>query len=222
MKKALLFMLGMLLMAVGLTGCKYFKPLDGPGMERDPSDADSTAVNEVPDTLNTVEAVEKQVNAVYAYWNEQREHYDENKPSIDELFGTKEWQQVRNEVIAIDRECECGGFFDFGDEGPLDPWTYDCYEGYVSANDIQVKLQLNGTAEVRFLVKDAVTTKGIPMRWLMQVEDGQWRVANIFFEKEDNFDILMNMRAYVDNADNQSEIEKETPADNINLSDYAE
>jgi hypothetical protein len=222
MKKALLFMLGMLLMAVGLTGCKYFKPLDGPGMERNPADADSTAVNEVPDTLNTVEAVEKQVNAVYAYWNEQREHYDENKPSIDELFGTKEWQQVRNEVIAIDRECECGGFFDFGDEGPLDPWTYDCYEGYVSANDIQVKLQPNGTAEVRFLVKDAVTTKGIPMRWLMQVEDGQWRVANIFFEKEDNFDILMNMRAYVDNADNQSEIEKETPADNINLSDYAE
>lgn len=222
MKKVLLFLMGMLLMAVGLTGCKYFKPLDGPGMERDPADADSTAVNEVPDTLNTVEAVEKQVNAVYAYWNEQREHYDENKPSIDELFGTKEWQQVRNEVIAIDRECECGGFFDFGDEGPLDPWTYDCYEGYVSANDIQVKLQPNGTAEVRFLVKDAVTTKGIPMRWLMQMEDGQWRVANIFFEKEDNFDILMNMRAYVDNADNQSEMEKETPADNINLSNYAE
>ena len=222
MKKALLFMLGMLLMVVGLTGCKYFKPIDGPGMERDPADADSTAVNEVPDTLNTVEAVEKQVNAVYAYWNEQREHYDENKPSIDELFGTKEWQQVRNEVIAIDRECECGGFFDFGDEGPLDPWTYDCYEGYVSANDIQVKLQPNGTAEVRFLVKDAVTTKGIPMRWLMQMEDGQWRVANIFFEKEDNFDILMNMRAYVDNAGTQHETEQETPADNINLSNYAE
>jgi hypothetical protein len=183
------------------------------------SDADSTIVNEVPDTLNTVEAVEKQVNAVYAYWNELREHYDENKPSVDDLFGSKEWQRVRNEVIAIDRECECGGFFDFGDEGPLDPWTYDCYEGYVSANDIQVNLQPNGMAEVRFLVKDAVTTKGVPMRWLMQVEDGQWRVANIFFEKDDNFDILMNMRAYADDA---AKTEKETPADNINLSDYAE
>ena len=193
------------------------------------SDADSIVVNEVPDTLNTVEAVEKQVNAVYAYWNEQRQHYDENKPSIDDLFGSKEWQRVRNEVAAIDRECECGGFFDFGDEGPLDPWTYDCYEGYVSANDIQVKLQPNGTAEVRFLVKDAVTPKGIPMRWLMQVEDGQWRVANIFFVKEDdgedqssNFDILMNMRAYVDDAATNREIEKETPPDDINLSDYAE
>ena len=169
------------------------------------SDADSTIVNEVSDTLYTVEAVEKQVNAVYAYWNELREHYDENKPSIDDLFGSKEWQRVRNEVIAIDRECECGGFFDFGDEGPLDPWTYDCYEGYVSANDIKVKLQTDGTAEVRFLVKDAVTTKGVPMRWLMQVEDGQWRVANIFFEKDDNFDVLMNMRAYADEGKNDIE-----------------
>ena len=160
------------------------------------SDAESTVVNEVPDTLNTVEAVVKQVDAVYAYWNELRQHYDENKPSIDELFGSKEWQRVSNEVAAIDRECECGG----GDEGPLDPWTYDCYEGTVSADSIQVKMQPDGTAEVRFLVKDAVTIKGVPMRWLMQVEDGQWKVANIFFEKDDNLDILMNMRAYVDNA----------------------
>ena len=43
------------------------------------SDADSTVVNEVSDTLNIEETVEKQVKAVYAYWNEQREHYDENK-----------------------------------------------------------------------------------------------------------------------------------------------
>ena len=180
------------------------------------SDADSTVVNEVSDTLNIEETVEKQVKAVYAYWNEQREHYDENKPSMDELFGSKEWQRVRNEVIAIDRECECGGFFDFGDEGPLDPWTYDCYEGAVRADSIQVKMQPNGTAEVSFLVKDAVTIKGVPIRWLMQVEDGQWRVANIFFEKDDNFDILMNMRAYADDSKSN-----ETPPVS-SLSDYAE
>ena len=186
------------------------------------SDADSTAINEVPDTQNTVEAVVKQVNAVYAYWNELRGHYDENKPWIDDLFGSKEWQRISNEVAAIDRECECGGFFDFGEEGPLNPWVYDCYEGTVSADSIQVKMQPDGTAEVRFLVKDAVTIKGVPMRWLMLVEDGQWKVANIFFEKDDNFDILMNMRAYADDAANKHEIKEETPANNINLSDYAE
>lgn len=197
------------------------------------SDDDSTiVVNEVPDTLNNAEAVIKQVNAVYDYWNEMREHYDENKPSVDERFGSKEWLRVRKEVEAIDRECECGGFFDFGDEGPLDAWTYDCYEGTVSANDIKVKLLPDGTAEVRFLVKDAVTIKGIPIRWLMRVEDGQWRVHNIIFEKDDNLDLLMNMRAYADDGKFNSsqpdsaaimhEIEKETPADNLNLSDYAE
>ena len=163
------------------------------------SDADSTVVS-VPDALNSVEAVIKQVDAIYDYWNELREHYDENKPSLDERFGTMEWQSVRKEVEAIDRECECGGFFDFGEEGPLDAWVYDCYEGTVSANDIRVTLLSDGRADVRFLVKDAVTIKGVPIRWLMQVEDGQWRVANIFFENDDNFDILMGMRAYVDGA----------------------
>ena len=194
MKKIIMTMFAL----VAITSCGNKTSNDRPDSAA--SDADSTVVNEVPDTLNTVEAVVKQVDAVYAYWNELRQHYDENKPSIDELFGSKEWQRVSNEVAAIDRECECGGFFDFGDEGPLDPWTYDCYEGTVSADSIQVKMQSDGMAEVRFLVKDAVTIKGVPMRWLMQVEDGQWKVANIFFEKDDNLDILMNMRAYVDNA----------------------
>ena len=163
------------------------------------SDADSTAINEVPDTQNTVEAVMKQVNAVYAYWNDLREHFDENRPSVDEQFGSKEWWRVRQEVAAIDRESESGSFFNFDDEGPLDPWTYDCYEGAISANDIEVTLLSDSTAEVRFLVKDAVTPKGIPIRWLMRLEDHQWRVANIFFVKDDNMDILMSMRNYIEN-----------------------
>ena len=165
-----------------------------------PSDAASTKESEVSGSQNNVAAVVKQVNAIYDYWNDLKDHYDVNKPSVDERFGSKEWWQIRQEVAAIDRECECGGFFDFGEEGPLDPWTYDCYEGTVSANDIQVKFQPNGMAEVRFLVKDAVTLEGIPIRWLMRMENGQWRVANIFFEKDDNYDILMNMRAYVDDG----------------------
>ena len=189
-----------------------------------PADADSTVVNEVADTLNTAEAVVKQVNAVYDYWNEWRQNYDENKPTVDDLFGSKEWKRVREEVAAIDRECECGGFFDFGDEGPLDPWTYDCYEGAVSANDIEAKLLPDGTAEVKFLVKDAVTIKGRPIRWIMCVEDGQWRVANIFFVNDDNMDIIENMRAYVDamKQQNNAANTSESPQPESELSKYAE
>ena len=36
------------------------------------SEVDSIVANKT-DTLNTVEAVKNQVNAVYAYWNEQRQ-----------------------------------------------------------------------------------------------------------------------------------------------------
>ena len=181
------------------------------------SDADSTVVSEETDTLYNIEAVEKQVNAVYLYFDELRQHYDENKPSVDERFGSKEWQQVRKEVEAIDSECECGGFFDFGDEGPLDAWAYDCYEGTVSANDIQVKLLPDSTAEVSFLVKDAVTINGIPIRWLMRVEDGQWRVHNIIFVKDNDLDLLESMREYVGELKS-----KETSEEHTNLSDYAE
>ncbi len=188
MKNILLLMTAV----VAMTAC-------GNKTKTNASDTDSTIVSEIPDTLHTVEAVERQVDAVYAYWNDLREHFDENRPSVDEQFGSKEWWRVRQEVAAIDRESESGSFFNFDDEGPLDPWTYDCYEGAISANDIEVTLLSDSTAEVRFLVKDAVTPKGVPIRWLMRLEDHQWRVANIFFVKDDNMDILMNMRNYIEN-----------------------
>ena len=180
--------------AAAFGGCRFIRGqiLDGPGMERD--------------TLYNEDAVIAQVNAVYDYWNDLRTNFDENKPyvTVDDRFGTKEWRQVRDEVAAIDRECECGGFFDFGDEGPLDAWTYDCYEGAIGADSIQVKLQPDSTAEARFLVKDAVTIKGIPIRWLMKIEDGEWRVANIFFVKDNDLDILQNMRDYVESTRQQN------------------
>lgn len=195
MKKMMIVILAAVVcVAAAFGGCRFIRGqiLDGPGMERD--------------TLYNEDAVIAQVNAVYDYWNELRTNFDENKPyvTVDDRFGTKEWRQVRDEVAAIDRECECGGFFDFGDEGPLDAWTYDCYEGAIGADSIQVKMQPDSTAEVRFLVKDAVTIKGIPIRWLMKIEDGEWRVANIFFVKDNDLDILQNMRDYIESTRQQN------------------
>ena len=152
------------------------------------------------DGLYSAEAVARQVNAVYDYLEQMREHPDEEMPSLNEKFGTREWQLVMNNVAAVDQECECGGYFDFGNEGPLDPWTYDGYEGRVRADSIKVKIQPGNTAEVRFLVKDAMTIRGVPMRWLMQVENGQWRVGNIFFERDGGLDLLLGMRAYADDG----------------------
>ena len=193
-KMTIVILVAVVCVTAAFGGCRFIRGqiLDGPGMERD--------------TLYNEDAVIAQVNAVYDYWNELRTNFDENKPyvTVDDRFGTKEWRQVRDEVAAIDRECECGGFFDFGDEGPLDAWTYDCYEGAIGADSIQVKLQPDSTAEVRFLVKDAVTIKGIPIRWLMKIEDGEWRVANIFFVKDNDLDILQNMRDYIESTRQQN------------------
>ena len=133
------------------------------------SDADSTQVLEVPDTLNTVEAVVKQVDAVYAYWNELREHYDENAPTVDERFGTKEWQQVREDAWAADRDCECGGFFDFGDEGPLD-YDFLLARRLVSGVDIWMNtptrpLEASGTSGEKAEMNGVVN---------LSVKDGWW------------------------------------------------
>ena len=193
-KMTIVILVAVVCVTAAFGGCRFIRGqiLDGPGMERD--------------TLYNEDAVIAQVNAVYDYWNELRTNFDENQAyvTVDDRFGTKEWRQVRDEVAAIDRECECGGFFDFGDEGPLDAWTYDCYEGAIGADSIQVKLQPDSTAEARFLVKDAVTIKGIPIRWLMKIEDGEWRVANIFFVKDNDLDILQNMRDYIESTRQQN------------------
>lgn len=161
---------------------------------------DSAGVQEISDTLSTVNAITEQVKAVYDYLNELQQHPDENKPSVDERFATKEWQQILSDVREVDRECECGGYFDFGENGPLNAWVYDCYEGQVSADSIKVQIQPNGTAEVRFYVKNSPSAQGVPMRWLMRMEDGQWRVGNIFFEQNDGLNLLMDMRSYADDG----------------------
>ena len=77
MKKAFLFVLSMMLMAIGLTGCKYFKPLDGPGMERDT--ADSSSLGQEQD----VEAVQAFVEQFYKEWGmENLLEYDYPKQHI--------------------------------------------------------------------------------------------------------------------------------------------
>ena len=84
----------MMMMAVGFTGCKYFKPLDGPSMERDSTDLsaleDSVAIG---DSLNVVaddvaqkqdmEAVRAFVDQFYKDWGmENLLEYDYPKQHI--------------------------------------------------------------------------------------------------------------------------------------------
>lgn len=94
MKKAFLFVLGMILMAVELTGCKYFKVLDGPGMERDTTDlpvlGDSVAIGDSSNVVagdaahkHDMEAVRAFVEQFYKEWGmENQLEYDYPKQHI--------------------------------------------------------------------------------------------------------------------------------------------
>ena len=183
-------------------------------------DADSTQVFEVPDTLNTVEAVVRQVDAVYDYLDYMRQHYKEGMPSLDERFATREWQQALADVRAVDKDCECGGFFDFGDEGPLDAWTFDCYEGRVSADSVSVKLLPNGTADVRFLVKDAVTIGGVPMRWLMRMKGMDLLAEMKSYARYMAFEKTFDINKYVEVMESEAYVIFSKGADDIRLVGY--
>ena len=136
MKKAFLFVLGMMLMAVGFTGCKYFKPLDGPGMERDSADLstleDSVAIG---DSLNVVaddvaqkqdmEAVRAFVEQFYKDWGmENLLEYDYPKQHI-----TPALLQYLAEAYEFDCEGECLATWKFFYEGGGDvgEWKHNSY-----------------------------------------------------------------------------------------------
>ena len=84
MKKAFLFVIGMMLLAVGFTGCKYFKPVDGPGMERD--SADIAAMDSM-----ALELTYANMNGIY-------DSLDENMNSVSRISlhadGTASWCMI--------------------------------------------------------------------------------------------------------------------------------
>ena len=84
MKKAILLVMGMMLLTVGFTGCKFFKPVDGPGMERD--SADIAAMDPM-----ALELTYANMNGIY-------DSLDENMNSVSRISlhadGTASWCMI--------------------------------------------------------------------------------------------------------------------------------
>lgn len=150
-----------------------------------------------------------QVENVYKYIEDIRRYYldtpsekivDEKWQTADNLFGSRSWRNLRSRVDAIDQECERGGFLVFGDKGPFDAWTYDCTEGKVTPQDIVVYFTDDNAATVNFQIKDATTIDPVPMSWMMCKENGEWRVDDIVFLKDDYIDLRDVMEDYIKNG----------------------
>ena len=84
MKKIFVFVLSTMLLTVGFTGCKFFKPVDGPGMERD--SADIAAMDSM-----ALELTYANMNGIY-------DSLDENMNSVSRISlhadGTASWCMI--------------------------------------------------------------------------------------------------------------------------------
>ena len=188
MKKAFVFFLGMMLLTVGFTGCKYFKPLDGPGMERDSADVaamDSMAMK----TKEDIAGIIKELYAAAA----------QNESDIDQRFACHAW---RDTVAAVEKkDANLPGIGFFND----DYWTMmqDSNPSDLEARDIKFEeLDVEkGTALVDYTLYSSVQT--IHQKFRFCREDGNWRVHDIirFYNdsdgKEATFSFMESMQNYL-------------------------
>ena len=212
MKKAFLLVLGMMLTAVGLTGCKYFKPLDGPGMERDSTDiADTTATDSI--VMKAKEDIGGLIKDLYAA-------AARNESDIDQRFACHAWRDTVAAVEKKDADVEEIGFFND------DYWTMmqdsnpsDLKTGVIKFEELDVE---KGTALVDYMLYSSVQTIHQKLRFCQ--EDGEWRVHDIirFYNdsdgKEVQLSLMESMQNYLAEPQHPAEPQEEAP----DYSQYAE
>ena len=186
--KTLVYVLGMMLLTVGLTGCKYFKPLDGPGMERD--SADIAAIDSM--TVKAKEDIAGIIKELYAA-------AAQNESDIDQRFACHAWRDTVAAVEKKDANVPEIGFFND------DYWTMmqDDNPSDLEARDIKFEeLDVEkGTALVDYTLYSSVQTIHQKLRFCR--EDGDWRVHDIvrFYNDSDDKEVptslMESMRSYL-------------------------
>ena len=188
MKKTFVFVLGMMLMTVGFTGCKYFKPVDGPGMERDSADIaalDSMTAKAKADIAGLV----KELYAAAA----------QNESDIDQRFACHAWRDTVAAVEKKDANLPEIGFFND------DYWTMmqDSNPSDLEARDIKFE-ELDaekGSALVDYTLYSSVQAIHQKLRFCR--EEGDWRVHDIirFYNDSDGkvvqSSLMESMRSYL-------------------------
>ena len=186
MKKAFVFFLGMMLLTVGFTGCKYFKPLDGPGMERDSADVaamDSMAMK----TKEDIAGIIKELYAAAA----------QNESDIAQRFACHAWRDTVAAVEKKDANLPEIGFFND------DYWTMmqDSNPSNLEARDIKFEeLDVEkGIALVDYTLYSSVQTVHQKLRFCR--EDGDWSVHDIirFYTDADGKEVQSSLMESMQN-----------------------
>ena len=186
MKKAFVLVLGMMLLTVGFTGCKYFKPLDGPGMERD--SADIAAMDSM--TMKAKEDIAGIIKELYAAATQ-------NTSDIDQRFACHAW---RDTVAAVEKkDANLPGIGFFND----DYWTMmqDSNPSNLEARDIKFEeLDVEkGIALVDYTLYSSVQTVHQKLRFCR--EDGDWSVHDIirFYTDADGKEVQSSLMESMQN-----------------------
>ena len=186
MKKTFLFVIGMMLLAVGFTGCKYFKSLDGPGMERD--SADIAAMDSM--TMKAKEDIAGIIKELYAAATQ-------NTSDIDQRFACHAW---RDTVAAVEKkDANLPGIGFFND----DYWTMmqDSNPSDLEARDIKFEeLDVEkGIALVDYTLYSSVQTVHQKLRFCR--EDGDWSVHDIirFYTDADGKEVQSSLMESMQN-----------------------
>ena len=180
MKKGFVFVLSMMLLTVGFTGCKYFKPVDGPGMERD--SADIAAMDSM--AMKAKEDIAGLIRELYAAASQ-------NASDIDQRFACHAWRDTVAAVEKKDANLPEIGFFND------DYWTMmqDSNPSDLEARDIKFE-QLDvekGRATVDYTLYSSVQTVHQKLRFCR--EDGDWRVHDIirFYTDSDGKEVQSSL-----------------------------
>ncbi len=180
MKKGFVFVLSMMLLTVGFTGCKYFKPVDGPGMERD--SADIAAMDSM--AMKAKEDIAGLIKELYAAASQ-------NASDIDQRFACQAWRDTVAAVEKKDANLPEIGFFND------DYWTMmqDSNPSDLEARDIKFE-QLDvekGRATVDYTLYSSVQTVHQKLRFCR--EDGDWRVHDIirFYTDSDGKEVQSSL-----------------------------
>jgi hypothetical protein len=180
MKKGFVFVLSMMLLTVGFTGCKYFKSVDGPGMERD--SADIAAMDSM--AMKAKEDIAGLIKELYAAASQ-------NASDIDQRFACHAWRDTVAAVEKKDANLPEIGFFND------DYWTMmqDSNPSDLEARDIKFE-QLDvekGRATVDYTLYSSVQTVHQKLRFCR--EDGDWRVHDIirFYTDSDGKEVQSSL-----------------------------
>ena len=158
--------------------------------EYDDPDLSVDGVEVAPDDQWTEEAVEQQLQKIYAEVSKAFTSGKESNPELDDKFCTAEFNNVQRQVRAINAKKTSNKRF----ENDLFRWTYGL-DLPVTPQNIKVNLLTGNIAEATFEL--ASGEQWLYTKLTLDFEGGQWKIRSWNTVGDTNSDLLDDMCKYV-------------------------